>query len=153
MQVSGARPEPGLDTGAWLTLGDVTPSSRATSGFPRSNQIRLLRSNHHFSRPLRRLLRGGWTPTPGPFGLRVDEHMQPIRTPGQTLYVGVARPKPGPGRRAGLTLRDVIPGRMATAGVPRSKTVRLLGSNQQTSRPLGRLLWGGGNPWLGPFRA
>ena len=34
MQVSGARPEPGLGRGAGLMLGDVTHGSRATAGVP-----------------------------------------------------------------------------------------------------------------------
>ena len=52
----------------------------------------------------------------------------------------MARPEPGLGREAGLTIRDVTHFSTANVGVPRRNQVRLLGSNQQPSRPLGRLL-------------
>ena len=49
-------------------------------------------------------------------------------------------------------LGDVTPGSRATAGGHRSNQVRLLGSNQQPSHPLERLLWGGWTPTRALFR-
>ena len=42
-----ARPEPGQGSGTVLTFRNVTPGSRATAGFHRSNKVRLLESNQH----------------------------------------------------------------------------------------------------------
>ena len=61
---SQTRDQPGRGPG--LMLRDVTPNSRATEGVPRRNQVHLLGSNQQPSRPVRILLRGGWTPTHGP---------------------------------------------------------------------------------------
>ena len=64
---------------------------------------------------------------------------------------GVSRPEPGPGRGAGMMLGDVKPGSMVTTGVLRRNQVHFLGSNQQHSRTLGRLLWRGWTPMSGTF--
>ena len=64
----------------------------------------------------------------------------------------VARPNPGLGNVAELRLMDVTPGSMAESRVPRSNQL-LMGSNQQSSRPLGRLLWGCWTTTHGHFRA
>ena len=86
----------------------------------------------------------------------MDELVQPIRPPGQETQGPWLDPSPGreegTGRVVGLTFGDVTPGNMAAAGVPRLGQVRLLGSNHQSSHPLGSLLRGGWTPTLGPFR-
>ena len=120
--------------GAGLMFGEVTPSSRATVWVPRSNQVRLLGSNQQPSHPLGRLLRGGWTPTHGPFRAYHGRAGTANSTPGPQMLGCLARSKPGPRRGAGLTLRDVTPGSRATAGVPRRNQVFLQGCNQQPSR-------------------
>ena len=66
---------------------------------------------------------------------------------------GVARPNPGLGSGSGKSGGDVTPGNTAAARFPRHGQVRLLGSNQQSSRPLRRLLRGGSTPKRGLFRA
>ena len=121
-------------------LGDRTTGSMGTAGVPRSNQVRLLGSKQHPSRPLRRLLVRGLTPTRGPFRSYRGRAGTANRTPGPESQWGMDRPEPGPERGTGLTLRDMTPSSMATEGVPRRKQVRLLGSNQQPSRPLIMLL-------------
>ena len=94
---------------------------------------------------------------------RVDPHSLPsLRLESASRYSlshpragaarGVSRPKPGPGRGAGLMLGDVSPGHMA-AGVPTHNPACLLGSNPQSSRSLGRLFRGGRTPKRGPLWA
>ena len=58
-----------------MIFGDMTPSSMAEARVPRHNQL-LPGSYQQSSRPLGRLLRGGWTPTYGHFRLSVDEQLQ-----------------------------------------------------------------------------
>ena len=146
-----SRPEPGLGRGAVLTLGDVTPGSMATSKVPRRNQVLLLGRNQHLSRPLGRLLRGGWTPHAVPFsGLAWSSRYSQSDTRARGARER-ARPEPGLGRGAGRTFGDVTPGSMASARVHRHNQVRLLGSILETSRPLGRLLRGGWTPHAALF--
>ena len=52
------------------------PGIMAPAVVPRRNQLRPLGSNQQSSRPLGRLLRGGWTPMRYPFGFRVIEQVQ-----------------------------------------------------------------------------
>ena len=59
-------------------LSYVTPGSMATAGVLRRNQVRLLGSNQQPSRPLRRLLLGGWTTGPELLG-GVARHENPAR--------------------------------------------------------------------------
>ena len=153
---SRIRPKPRLRSGAGLMLRDVTPSNMAATGFPRLGQVRLMGSNHQSSHPLGSLLRGGWTPTRGPFRTKSGRAGTANPTPGPGMLVSWLDTSPGreegPGRGAGQMFGDVTPGNMAAAGVPRLGQVRLLGSNQQSSRPFGRLLRGGWTPTPGPFR-
>ena len=56
-----ARPKPGPGRGAWPASGDMTPG-RMAAVVLKPDQGCLPEYNQQPSRPLRRLLRGGWTP-------------------------------------------------------------------------------------------
>ena len=147
-----ARPEPGLGRGAGLMLGDVTPGSMATAGVPRRNQVRVLGSNQQPSRQLRSLVRGVWTPHAWPFSGLAWSSRYSQSDPRARDARGHGKTRAWAGQRGGADAQGRDPGIMAPAVVPSRNQLRPLGSNQQSSRPLGRLLRGGWTPMRYPFR-
>ena len=61
-----ARPKPGKGRGVGPASGDVTPA-RMAAGVFKPDQACLQQCNQQHSRPLRRLIPGGWTPHTWPF--------------------------------------------------------------------------------------
>ena len=152
-RASGARgvdrPKPGPGRGVGPARRDMTPWQNGSRG-PQADQACLPQCNQQPSRPLGRLIRGAWTtPRVALFGPSVLTQLQRIDILASGA-MGVARPKPGPGRGAGPALGDVTPSRVA-AGVLKPDQACLPECNQQPSRPLGRLLQGGWTPHAWPF--
>ena len=128
------KPEPGKWAG--LTLGDVTLSNMSDAREHKLGKFVSWEASSSLHAPLEGCFVAAGPPRQALLGPGMDEPVQPIRPPGPVDARGVARPKPRQGRGAGLTLGDVTPGNMAAARVPRLGQVRLLISNQQSSRPL-----------------
>ena len=146
-----ARPKPGLGRGAEPAERDLTPG-RMAPGVLKPDQACLPECNQQPSRPLRRLLRGGWIPPRvalfGPRGVTQVQGPDP-RASGAR---GVARPKPGPGRGAGPVRGDVTPGRWRPGSSSPIKPVSQNATSSLHAHSEG-CFGEAGPPTRGPFRA